>query len=324
MWDWLHRARELVAEGPYVIVTIVETLGSAPRTAGTKMLVSDTALFGTIGGGTLEHRVADQARKFLGEEGPDYIFQSYALGPLLEQCCGGSVTILLERIQPGAEFLKEPRQAFLRTYFEDGSARKNWCEHYARDPVSFQDTAGDRFEGKAVDAGIMLEQVTRKRAKLVMFGAGHVGRAVATALAPLPFDVTWVDSREDEFPEHIAASQTEHVSEDYFPFVDAAPAGAFYLVFTHSHQQDYELISRILARKDAAYCGMIGSKTKRARFENRMVNERLITKEDLPKLICPIGVKGISGKEPQVIAASVAAELLQVLSAMTDEEKGLN
>lgn len=324
MWDWLHRARELVAEGPYVMVTVVETLGSAPRTAGTKMLVSDTALYGTIGGGKLEHQVAEQARKFLGEEGADYHFQTYALGPLLEQCCGGSVTILLERIQPGAEFLKEPRQAFLRTYFECNTTTKDWCEHYARDPISFQDVDGDRFEGKAADAGIMLEQVTRKRAKLIMFGAGHVGRAVATALAPLPFDVTWVDNREDEFPDHVAASHTVQVSEDYTSFVDRAPAGACYLVFTHSHQLDYALISRILARRDAFYCGMIGSKTKRARFENRMLKERLITEEDLPKFICPIGVKGINGKEPQVIAASVAAELLQVMDVMTDEDKGLN
>ena len=324
MWDWLHRARELVAEGPYVMVTVVETAGSAPRTAGTKMLVSDTALYGTIGGGKLEHQVSEQARKFLGEEGADYHFQTYALGPLLEQCCGGSVTILLERIQPGAAFLKAPRQAFLRTRFVDGSAQKDWCEHYARDPVSFQDGVGDRFEGKATDAGIMLEQVTRQRTTLFMFGAGHVGRAVANALAPLPFDVTWVDSRADEFPEHIPAGHRAQVTGDYVSFVGAAPAGALYLVFTHSHQQDYELVSKILARGDAVYCGMIGSKTKRARFENRMVKEHLIAEEDLPKLICPIGVEGITGKEPQVIAASVAAQLMQVLSAVTDEEKGPN
>ena len=322
MWDWLHRARELVAEGPYVMVTVVETLGSAPRTAGTKMLVSDTALYGTIGGGKLEHQVAGQARKFLGEEGADYHFQTYALGPLLEQCCGGSVTILLERIQPGAEFLREPRQAFLRTCFQGATTRKGWCEHYARDPVSFQDAAGERFLGKAADAGIMLEQVSRKRAKLIMFGAGHVGRAVATALAPLPFDVTWVDSRANEFPEHPPASHTVHVADDYSAFVTNAPEGALYLVFTHSHQHDFELVAKILARDDAAYCGMIGSKTKRARFENRMLKERLITEADLDKFICPIGVEGISGKEPQVIAASVVAELLQVIGAMIDEEKG--
>jgi len=323
MWDWLHRARELVAEGPYVIVTVVDTAGSAPRTAGAKMLVSDTALYGTIGGGKLEHQVAEQARKFLGEEGADYLFQSYALGPLLEQCCGGSVTILLERIQPGAAFLAEPRQAFLRTRFEGSTAVKDWCEHYARDPVSFQNAAGDRFEGKAAEAGIMLEQVSRERAELLMFGAGHVGRAVATALAPLPFDVTWVDSRADEFPELVPASHTVQITDDYTPIVEAATKGALYLIFTHSHQLDYELVSKILARGDAAYCGMIGSKTKRARFENRMLRERVITEADLPKFNCPIGVPGVLGKEPQVIAASVVAELLQVISK-TNDDKGPN
>jgi xanthine dehydrogenase accessory factor len=147
-----------------------------------------------------------------------------------------------------------------------------------------------------------------------MFGAGHVGRAVAAALAPLPFDVTWVDARADEFPEHVPLNHTKHVSEDCSGFVDAAPPGALYLVFTHSHQMDYELTAKILGRGDAVYCGLIGSKTKRARFENRLLKERVVSEEDLPKLTCPIGVPGISGKEPEVIAASVAAQLLMVVS----------
>lgn len=318
MWDWLHRARELAAEGPYVIVTVAETLGSAPRESGAKMLVSDTQQQGTIGGGKLEYKVVEQARRFLEEVGPDYLFQNYALGPLLEQCCGGNVTILLERIEPGAEFLMECRHGFLKTTFENGKLRKSWTNYFSLDPLFFQDAAGDRFDGEAREAKAMLELVSRVPRGLIMFGAGHVGRATAQALASLPFDVTWVDARESEFPAIIPANHSKHVADDYVAFVDEAAAGTLYLIFSHNHQRDYALAAKILARRDAAYCGMIGSKTKRARFENRMLRERVITEVDLLKLSCPIGIEGIVGKEPQVIAASVVAELLQVVSKQND------
>lgn len=314
MWDWLHRAREMAAGGPYVIVTIVETQGSAPREAGTKMLVSDTVLKGTIGGGNLEFKVIGQARKFLEEEGTDFLFQQYALGPLLEQCCGGSVTVLLERIEPGADFLLEPRHGFLKTSFEGDEIRKEWADYFSLDRLFFQDANSDTFDGKAKDAAAMVELVSRDPHQLYMFGAGHVGRAVAAALAPLPFDVTWVDAREGEFPVHIPVNHTKYVTEDYCGFVDEAPQGALYLIFSHSHQRDYDLTARVMARGDAAYCGLIGSATKRARFENRMLKERVITEKELPKLTCPIGMPGVMGKEPEVIAASVVAQLLSVIS----------
>jgi len=313
MWDWLHRAREMAAHGPYVIVTVVEALGSVPRGVGTKMLVSDTMLKGTIGGGNLEFKVIEQARRFLGDIDADYLFQNYALGPLLEQCCGGNVTILLERIEPGAEFLQGRRHGFLKTSFESGALLKEWTDYFSLDPFYFQDAAGDRFDGKAKDASAMLELVSRAPRTLLMFGAGHVGRAVATALAPLPFDVTWVDARESEFPTHIPVNHSKHVSDDYCCFVDEASAGAFYLIFSHNHQRDYELTARVLARGDAAYCGLIGSKTKRARFESRLLKEQNISQEALSNLVCPIGVPGVVGKEPEIIAASVAAQLLQVV-----------
>jgi len=314
VWDWLHRAREMAAGGPYVIVTIVETQGSAPREAGTKMLVSDTVLKGTIGGGNLEFKVIGQARKFLEEEGTDFLFQQYALGPLLEQCCGGSVTVLLERIEPGADFLLEPRHGFLKTSFEGDEIRKEWADYFSLDRLFFQDANSDTFDGKAKDAAAMVELVSRDPHQLYMFGAGHVGRAVAAALAPLPFDVTWVDAREGEFPVHIPVNHTKYVTEDYCGFVDEAPQGALYLIFSHSHQRDYDLTARVMARGDAAYCGLIGSATKRARFENRMLKERVITEKELPKLTCPIGMPGVMGKEPEVIAASVVAQLLSVIS----------
>jgi xanthine dehydrogenase accessory factor len=247
-----------------VLVTIKETKGSAPRNAGTVMWVTADDTEGTIGGGTLEFQVIDQARKLLADDGKTTLTQQYALGPLLEQCCGGSVVILLEKKSAAASH--EVRRAAL--------------EPQVRHP-------------------------------LYMFGAGHVGRAVYRALQPLPFSLHWFDERESEFPETDGPHVRMDSASDPLEVVKQAEAGALYLVFTHSHALDYELVKAVLVRGDARYCGLIGSKTKRARFENRLLRERVVTEAGLVALTCPIGVPGIAGKEPEVIAAGVAAQLLQ-------------
>ncbi len=311
MQNWVNAARKmLAAEGCFILVTVVSTKGSAPRGAGTKMLVSAKALVGTIGGGNLEFQVIEQARKLLASDDQQYVVQQYALGPLLEQCCGGSVEMLLERIEDGrAAFLGEEPKAYLQTRFVNGDFQKEWSDKYQRQAVVLWGENGERIDA-AKDAAVITEEVACQPHPLYMFGAGHVGRAVANALAPLPFDVVWIDSRADEFPTIMPENATAYVDEDYQKYVEAAPAGALYLVFTHSHQLDYDVTAKILKRSDAAYCGMIGSMTKRARFENRMLREHVLTQEGLPKFICPIGLPDIEGKEPAVIAASVAAQLL--------------
>jgi len=311
MQNWVQAARKLLTdEGVCVMVTVVSTKGSAPRAAGTKMLVSAKALEGTIGGGNLEFQVIEQARKLLTSDGSSYVIQHYALGPLLEQCCGGSVEMLLERLDvKNAVFLEKLPKAFLKTCFTEDHFTKEWSDEYQRHALVFWGEGGKRMD-TAKGAAIIVEEVGRQPQPLYMFGAGHVGRAVANALAPLPFDIVWVDSRADEFPNVRPENAAMHVDDDYLKYVDAAPDRALYLVFTHSHQLDYDVTARILKRDDAAYCGMIGSMTKRARFEKRMLRENVLTETDLPKFICPIGLSDIEGKEPAVIAAAVAAQLL--------------
>lgn len=314
MQGWVQSARKILAsDHALVLATVVASKGSVPRGAGTKMLISGKRLIGTIGGGNLEYQIVDQARKLLTAGEPDYLLQNYALGPLLEQCCGGSVEVMLERLDnSNAAFLVDEPEAFLKTTYDGCHFQKEWSDKYQRHPVVLFGADGARTD-IAKEAMVMIEEVGRQPAPLYMFGAGHVGRAVAEALAPLPFDVTWIDSRADEFPDMIPVNAAAHVSEDYLPFVDKAPKDAFYLIFTHSHQLDYEITAKILARGDAQYCGLIGSATKRARFENRMLRERVITAAELPNLTCPIGLAGIDGKEPAVIAVAVAAQLLSCL-----------
>ncbi len=153
---------------------------------------------------------------------------------------------------------------------------------------------------------------------LQLYGAGHVGRAIAQALAPLHCVVDWIDEREEEFPArfdahggpwpaHIRKVCVDAVEGE----VDSAPPGAFYLVLTHRHDLDLRISEAILRRGDFAYFGLIGSKTKKHRFIHRF-EQHGMAPDVIARMTCPIGVPGISGKEPEVIAIGVVAQLLQV------------
>jgi xanthine dehydrogenase accessory factor len=149
------------------------------------------------------------------------------------------------------------------------------------------------------------------RFTLQLYGAGHVGRAIVRLLQDLPCRVQWIDERESEFP---AAPSAPHIERLCVEPVEAevrqAPPGAFYLVLTHSHDLDMAITEAILRRGDFGYLGLIGSATKRARFLHRF-EARGIAADTLARLTCPIGVPGIAGKEPEVIALGVVAQLLQ-------------
>ena len=148
---------------------------------------------------------------------------------------------------------------------------------------------------------------------LQLYGAGHVGRAIVRLLSAIPCEVQWIDERESEFPvDEPLSPHIERVCVDQVEGeVDAAPAGACYLVLTHRHDLDMRIAEAILRRGDFGYLGMIGSKTKRARFLHRY-EERGIPAGTLARMTCPIGVPGIEGKEPEVIAIAVVAQLLQL------------
>jgi xanthine dehydrogenase accessory factor len=144
-----------------------------------------------------------------------------------------------------------------------------------------------------------------------LFGAGHVGRAIARVLGVAPCRVTWVDGRAHEFPGEVAPNVRTVVTEAAVAESKRAPAGSYFLVMTHSHALDFELVEAILRRGDFAYCGMIGSGTKRRTFETGLAKHGL-GPDALARFSCPIGIPGIKGKEPGAIAIAVAAELLQL------------
>ena len=169
-----------------------------------------------------------------------------------------------------------------------------------------------RFEALTADALAAWPEAP-VRFRLQLYGAGHVGRAIVRLLEDIPdCRVQWIDEREEEFPREPSASHIERVCvEPVEAEVRVAPPNAHYLVLTHSHDLDMRISEAILKRADFAFFGLIGSQTKRARFIHRF-EARGIRPEVISRMTCPIGVPGITGKEPGVIAIAVVAQLLQV------------
>ncbi len=295
---WRRIAAIVAEHGAAALVGVHEVKGSAPREAGARMIVRpDGALHGTIGGGGLEWEMLREAREAMDRGRGPARFVDQALGPDLGQCCGGWVRVLIETFDrqdlADLEVLAraEGEGAFavecslgkdgrvLRSRFPQERMGKTWRETYG-DPVT----------------------------SVLLFGAGHVGRALVLALAPLPFAVRWIDSREDAFPAHIPVNTMPVRASDPEAEIANAPDDALLLVMTHDHALDLAIIAAAL-RRDFPFVGLIGSGTKRARFERRL-RELAIPEERIRSLVCPIGLPGIGGKEPAVIAASAAAQLL--------------
>lgn len=148
---------------------------------------------------------------------------------------------------------------------------------------------------------------------VLLFGAGHVGRSLARALATLPFRVRWIDERAEEFSRDLGEAVEIAVTNRWEAEIAAAPAGSACVVMTHTHALDSLVTAAALERGDFAYVGLIGSLTKRRRFE-RAYRELGMVADSLARLTCPIGDRGIRDKRPEVIAALTAAELIEVFA----------
>ncbi len=282
-----HVAAQWLAAGrPALVVRVHAIRGSTPREAGVRMLVGggehsgqSGEVMGTIGGGHLEWQAIDLARKALAEahsaKQPLAAWQqTFALGPTLGQCCGGSVDLAFEPL---------------------------------------------------TDATLQAWALPPPRFHLELHGAGHVGQAIARLLADIDCTVRWIDERADTaetcgadapglptpqalaaLPPHIQFVSTEQAEAE----VADAPSHAHHLVLTHRHDLDLRIIHAVLQRGDFAFAGLIGSQTKRAKFLHRL-QAMGVSDDAIARLTCPIGLPELPGKEPAVIAISVAAQLLQ-------------
>lgn len=325
MNEWIDELSDLTAAGDAaVLVTISAIRGSSPRETGAKMIVTARETIGTIGGGQLEHQCTHIAAGLL-DEARVPAKRRFPLGPALGQCCGGVVDVLFEAVGSGLpEWLRDLRALH-------GQRQPSVLVTDTGSGIKFVVT-GDRVFGAAEDAcdpqvvaaargyldggaaalehGVFYEPVLASDFNIAVFGAGHVGAAVVGLLSGLDCNIRWIDSRKGIFR---AVPRNVRTVESAEPALEVAamPAGSYYLVMTHSHPLDFDICDRILRRGDAAYCGLIGSLTKRRRFEKRLRQQGL-SPGAIEALVCPIGVTGISGKKPAEIAIAVAAEVLQV------------
>jgi xanthine dehydrogenase accessory factor len=324
MNEWVDELADLMAAGDsVVVVTVANIRGSAPREVGAKMIVTAQETVGTIGGGQLEYQCARIAFEML-DSTAGVTQRTFPLGSSMGQCCGGVVDVLFEPLANGLPiWLRDLKTlygqrtpAVVITRLEGAACKavvtfdNEFGESELSQVVIDEARAFLRCGGTACsNVDVFLEPVVSSDFNIAVFGAGHVGTAVVGALSNLDCNIRWVDSRRNVF-RHAPANVRTVESPDPALEVAAMPEGSSYLVMTHSHAIDYDIVERILRRDDSIYCGLIGSVSKRRRFEKRYRADEM-PEHLLEKLICPIGVSGISGKKPAEIAVAAAAEVLQ-------------
>jgi xanthine dehydrogenase accessory factor len=294
------------------------------------MLVTTAKVIGTIGGGNLEFKAIGIARDMLVAGGASMI-RRFPLGASLGQCCGGLVNLLFEPVAPAtywpgalARAIGGGESCVLVTdlHGEDNAGKlliggdATGADAQKSSHAALREAATKRQPNNCVevvaveDRAYLVETVGPTALHLYLFGAGHVGRALVKIMGDLDCRITWVDSREQEFPDNVPANTACLVSEDPADTIDSASPGAYFLVMTHSHALDQAIAESILRRGDYAWFGLIGSATKRRLFEKRLAG-RGISNDRLATMTCPIGLPQVAAKEPMAIALGVAAQLLQ-------------
>ncbi|GGX45990.1 xanthine dehydrogenase accessory protein XdhC [Saccharospirillum salsuginis] len=251
---WFDALHQLQHEGePLVLLTVLSTAGSTPRDAATKMVVTASEQWDTLGGGHLEYKAIEEARRLLALGEPHTGVRSFELGANLGQCCGGATQILFE-------------------------------------------VFASRLQS------------------LTVFGAGHVAHRLMPILRALDLQLTWVDSRTDWLPTEGDATLTIERLDQPTDAIADLPEGAWVLILTHNHQLDFDLVQTALRRPDIDYIGLIGSDTKARRFRQRLAH-RGWSEADIARVVCPVGLADVPGKQPAEVAISIAGQIVQRLHA---------
>ncbi|WP_421701223.1 xanthine dehydrogenase accessory protein XdhC [Aliiroseovarius sp.] len=290
-------------------VVVADVVGSAPREVGAAMLVwtedGTTCQSGTIGGGELELRAAERALS-----AP--FVERIPLGPSLGQCCGGAVTLLCEHFD--ADTLEPLENQQVHTRSLTGTEMPLAVKRL----ISQARNQGNQPAPQTLQ-GWFIEPINRTRMPLWIYGAGHVGRAIVSVLAPLDhFDVTWVDTGPERFPTELPQGVTALPTPHPDRATALAPDQARHLILTYSHTLDLALCHAILSRPFES-AGLIGSATKWSRFRARLAAMGH-AEAQISRIACPIGDPSL-GKAPQAIAVGVAAALLKD-AAQQDNDNG--
>lgn len=311
---WLPElAARVDREGRAVLVTLAHASGSTPRESGTAMVVSASGVHGTIGGGHLEFEVLRIAREALAQPSlaAPWIVR-FPLAARLGQCCGGVATVAFALVA-----------ADNRAWLDEAVARA--AAGAAMDLVTVLDGTRDAHALAAASGtrdaarlhnvdGVsrIVHTVVPVDLAVLVFGNGHMGRALVQVLGVLPGRVRWIDAREADFPQ-VAPANVEIVATDTpAGELSGAPHGAMVVISTHDHALDFELVCAALRLDHWRYLGLIGSASKRKQFEKRLL-ARGFAPAQVARITCPIGRSiPVRGKDPGAIAIAVAAELLAV------------
>jgi len=290
------------SHGKIARVLILKTFGSAPRDEGTTMLIWDSGQFGTIGGGELEYQVTRLAKKIIIDNKGSRI-KKFSLGPDMGQCCGGAVELLIEILdETKVKFISVDDGFFARPVFKDEKSLnvQALIKSYRNKSVPIKTSFKD---------GWLFEPVTKEKELVWIYGAGHVGTAIANILSKLSqFSVTCIDTSQDRYPDNFPKTVEKLITKNPGHIVQYAPSETHHLILTYSHALDLEICHQLL-QHNFATAGLIGSKTKWARFKKRL-NELNYTFEQINRIICPIGEPSF-GKSPYEIAIGVASMLLE-------------
>jgi xanthine dehydrogenase accessory factor len=321
--EWPADLLGLLAEERAVArVVLASVKGSAPREPGVAMLVGQTTFIGTIGGGQLEWQAIAAARALLDSGEPAARVERLVLAADLGQCCGGVVELWIERYtRADRGFLEAAAAAsrgapvFLETTLGESGLARRMLPRSGAAPVPRLERDGPAV-GRQRAGARLVEPLARTAAPVWLFGAGHVGQALARVLLDLPVALTWLDARAELLPCDLPG-RVRVECDDPVESLVRAPPGVRYLVLTHSHELDYALCRAILARGDFGWVGLIGSNSKAARFRARLARDGAGAAR-IARLVCPIGVPGIRSKSPAAIAVAVAAQILQDLDSSAD------
>ena len=329
--SWLPAVIDRLAQTPAVVrIVVAQVRGSTPREPGAYMLLDAAGVSGTIGGGRLEWEALEAARQMLQQGVRAARLVNRVLGIDLGQCCGGVVAVWLEcfpqgslaQLQELAARLPAGAAVLSSTADADGVRQSlysasNLADSAAQAVMSLYSLPRSQATARVLRIGAgeiaFLERMDEEYPAVWLYGAGHVGQALAGMLVQLPLRLQWLDSRTGQFPPQALDYSRSAPEPELVGTVAQAAPGTYFMVMTHDHGLDYDLCRAVLLRADSAWLGLIGSQSKAARFRSRLHRDGF-GKQVIDHLVCPIGVTGIHSKWPAAIAVAIATQLMQNLS----------
>ena len=351
MNSWLKPVKTASAlNNGFVLLTIISTKGSTPCSNGDKIVFSGAeSVFGSIGGGNLEFKALSFAEELLSLNSNSTYLKKYPLGASLGQCCGGYVNVMFESfiqsdatnswieivsnlLQDNEDFIvativdsnSEIEFSSKKFVYLDGNLSPNIDDKKisslitksAKDLLLLSDSPTIvQFENQSgALTEVCFEKVlTSEVQPVVVFGAGHISRALMPILINLPIKIYWVDDRAEQFDKYQGdTSQIDIICDDFVQSIPDLPDSSYCLVITYSHQIDFEICEKMIIQNNFSYLGMIGSEIKGKKFRNRF-HQKNFSEEVINKFICPIGDKQKFLKSPAAIAVTIAMDLINFI-----------